>query len=87
VHLPGATGNAADEIARSAVAVPHLIRCSIWAAAGGPRDDLTTSCGNHRPPGCEPSPESETLSYDGPDGFPQRGNRGTEGVRQHGEND
>jgi hypothetical protein len=35
----------------SAVAVRHLIRPSIWASVGRARDDVTTSCGNHRPPG------------------------------------
>ena len=44
-------GNAAGEIARSAVAVRHLIRPSIWVRAGRARDDVTTSCGDHRPPG------------------------------------
>jgi hypothetical protein len=52
-----------------------------------PGDDVTTSCGNHRPPSREPTPESETLSYDGADCCPQRRDRGTERVRQHGEND
>ena len=51
------------------------------------RDDVTTSGGNHRPPGCERSPEPETLSDDTADGFPHRADSGTEGVRQHGQND
>ena len=47
----GSAGQPADEIARSAVAIPHLIRRSIWVAAGRARDDVTTSRGNHRSPG------------------------------------